>query len=437
MIKRLIYAFLLSKRFETVDKTAAFIANATSEEWITQYQLNRFNTVWEDAWKNIPFYEEWKRNYNLPDAIKNLSELKCWPILTKDDLRNPKLLKRNDAPDPGKCILTGGSTGVPVRLPVWPDTESAISKLVGKSWYGLGPTDRVFLLWGHLHLYGKGLKRSINIWKRRIKDWLAGWTRVSAYDLSRSAMENAYKKMVACKPELVIGYSPSILTLCRINQQHSGELKSVKAVLCSSGPLSRKEKEEISAFFNARVCMEYGSVECGVMAYTHPSDDQYHVFWHTHLVQAVEAKNGEYKNIVTLLSRKYIPLIRYDIGDYLSVDKTKLDVEESVLLIRDVVGRPSEFINFANGVSFFGWAIGDCVKQCDKVINHQLVVDEANNRIIIRVVSLSPLGEEDCSLIRRRIATVVKNTELLTIDFEYVDEIPLAPSGKTIRVIRV
>lgn len=437
MLKKLIYRLLLSKRFEEAAKVGAFLeTKASSIEAIKAFQVERFNEIWKDASKNVPFYGEWKKVYNLPDSINDLSELDGWPILTKQDILTLEKFKRVGVPEPSGHILTGGSTGTPVRLPAWPDTTSATSKIVGKSWYGIGVTDKVFLLWGHLHLYGKGLKRGINILKRRIKDWLAGWTRVSAYDLSKRAMEAAYRKMLCCCPELVIGYSPSILTFCRINREHAGEIKSVKNVLCSSGPLSKAEKEEIANFFGAKVCMEYGSVECGVIAYTHPSDGKYRVFWNTHLVQAVKTPSGEYKNIVTLLTRTYVPLIRYDIGDYLALSGETQQNLACVLQIDDVVGRPSEFIDFRCGVSFFGWAVGDCVKQCEKVINHQLVVDEQNDRLTIRVVVASELRDDDYELIRDRMKAIIMNVERLTVDFESVDTIPLAPSGKTIRVIR-
>ena len=63
--------------------------------------------------------------------------------------------------------------------------------------------------------------------------------------------------------------------------------------------------------------MEYGSVECGLMAHTRPSDGNYFVFWTTRLLQADKQGDGQYRNLVTRLTRTYVPLIRYDIGDYL------------------------------------------------------------------------------------------------------------------------
>ena len=436
MMKKYLYSRFLAKRFRAAREVNALLSRVTTRKDIESFQVARFNEVWRDAWSHIPFYREWKNKYSLPEEISCLEELSCWPILTKVDLINLDPLIRSDAPMPADHIMTGGSTGTPVRLPIWPNPETVLSLAVGRSWYDIGPIERTFLLWGHLHLYGKGVRRCVNIVKRRLKDWLAGWRRVSAYDLSREAMERAYREFASFKPSFVIGYSPSILTFCRINQRHVGQVRSVKTVLCSAGPLSPDEKAEIETFFDARVCMEYGSVECGVMAYTHPSDGKYRVFWNTHLLQVVKDKCGEYRNIVTLLSKKYIPLIRYDIGDFLLLGPEELKRTESILHVDDVLGRPSEFLNFKCGVSFFAWAVGDCVKQCAKVINHQIVVNENNDSLTLKLVTKTPLNKEDERLIRDKISTIVSGCEKLKIEFVEVSAIPTAPSGKIIRVVR-
>ena len=435
-MKSFLYSLFLAKRFRATREVSTLLSRVTKRTDIENFQIARFNEVWRDAWKHIPFYREWKNKYSLPDEISCLDELSRWPILTKTDLINLDPLIRQNAPMPTDHIMTGGSTGTPVRLPVWPHPETAHSLVVGRSWYNVGQRERTFLLWGHMHLYGKGVRRCINIAKRRLKDWLAGWKRVSAYDLSREAMSRAYREFASFKPSFVIGYSPSILTFCRMNQQYAGQVRSVKTVLCSAGSLSSDEKAEIASFFDAKVCMEYGSVECGVIAYTHPSDGKYRVFWNTHLLQAVRDKSGECRNIVTLLTKKYIPLIRYDIGDFLLLGKEELKRTESVLHLDDVLGRPSEFLNFKCGVSFFAWAAGDCVKQCTKVINHQLVVDEKNDSLTLRVVTKTTLDKGDEQLIRDKISTIVSGSEKLKIDFVEVDTIPTAPSGKIIRVVK-
>lgn len=438
----MLYGFLMRKRIAAVEKTAAMMARYPTRTARERHQLERFNAVWKTARENVPFYRAWQVKYGLPDAIGNLCELRDWPVLTKGDLRNLDDFRRKDVAYPRDVCLTGGSTGEPVRLPAWKDLPTGVSQMIGRRAYGIESGDQTFLLWGHEHLYGTGVRRRIAAFVRQFKDWLAGWTRVSAYDLGADALHRAYAKLVRVRPKFVIGFSPAVLAFIRQNAEHAHEVSSVRVILCTAGPLTSDEKQEIIDFFTPipspqspipNLCMEYGSVECGVMAYTRPADGEYEVFWNTHLLQAWKQDDGEYRNLVTRLTDCYVPLIRYDIGDYLDGS----DNEDSVHHMRSVKGRPSEMIRFACGVSFFGALIGDCVKQVSGVIASQIAVDEARDWLEIRVVATRVLSREDLALVSDRFSLVVKGAERLRINAVQVEKLFTTVGGKTPRVVRI
>ena len=427
------YRFLIRKRIEAAERIVTELEGCKTRADKEAYQIKCFNSVWKSARRNVPFYKDWGERYSLPDEIGSLDELEKWPVLTKADLRNLDAFKRSDVPEPKGRVLTGGSTGEPVRLPVWEDKYAGVSQMLGRKRYGVEPGDRTFLLWGHEHLYGTGFKRKINIFKRCFKDWLAGWTRFSAYDLGECAMKSAYEAFSQCRPEFVIGFSPAVLSFVRQNQHGSSKVKGIKTVLCTAGPLTDGEKQEIETFFGAPVSMEYGSVECGIMAYTRPSDGWTETCWNTHLLQAQRQSDGEYKNLVTRLTDCYVPLIRYDIGDYLDM----LDMERSVLLMRSIKGRPSEMLHFACGVTFFGALIGDCVKQIPEVVSSQIAVDEERNVLEIRVTANEGLTSEAFATIKNRFALTVADADRLDVRVIQVDKLYTTVGGKTPRVVRL
>jgi len=433
-----IYRCLMRKRINESEELMRLRRKYTSRFAIEEFQLKRFNEIWKRAFTNVPFYREWKDTYGLPAQISNLSETVAWPVLTKADLRDLTRFVRLDVAMPSGRLMTGGSTGEPVRLPSWGDTRSAISQIVGRRAYGIEPGDRTFLLWGHEHLYGKGLKRRINVLKRCLKDWLSDWIRVSAYDLGKAAMVNAYKVFARFRPKFFIGFSPAVLAFVRQNNDRKGLVDTVKVILCTAGPLSLDEKKEIEDFFGGRVCMEYGSVECGAMAYTRPSDGFYNVFWDTHLLQAQKQADGECKNLVTRLMDCYVPLIRYDIGDYLELDpRNEADDAKSVLEIKSVKGRPSEIVAFACGVSFFGALVGDCVKQVPEVIASQIAVDENANRLELRVIANVTLPEEKLGLIKNRLELTVADMDKVDVKVVQMDKLFMTVGGKIPRVVRL
>lgn len=432
---------LLAKRYDEVLCTAARLRPITGREAIEKYQVEAFNRVWKDAYENVPFYARWMREHGLSESIRSLAELECWPILTKADLRKREDFTRTDCAVPKKTLATGGSTGEPLVIPCWAgggDGGAGVSQWIGRAAYGVLPGDKTFLLWGHQHLYGKGFRRFVNARMRAIKDWISNFVRVSAYDLSESAMKHAMRVFLKAKPKLVIGFTPAVIAFCRHNRDLAGKFKFVKAVLCTAGPLSEDEKAEVEGFFSAKVCMEYGSVECAIMGYARPSDGEYSIFWNTHLLQAVRDGDGEYKNIVTRLTRHYVPLIRYDIGDYLALrDDDREANGRSVLEAIHIKGRPSEIVKFSNGVSFFGALIGDCVKQVADVVSSQIAVDEGGNRLEIRVVAARELAGEDKELIKNRFALTVQDAGTLDFKVVQVAKLHMTEGGKIPRIVRL
>lgn len=405
-----------------------------SEEERRKWQLDKFNEVWRDAWENVAFYSKWKITHHLPDRVSDLKELLSWPIVTKKDFQeNPISYYGRNGVKPTGYMMTGGSTGEPLRLPTLPDDTSGVSMLIGRRAYGISLGDRWLFLWGHRHLYGYGIRRIIAMAKQSLKDRLQNRLRVSSYDLSEDAMLSAYDKMEKWVPDVFGGFSAAVLAFVRTNKaKGNGFMGRLKAVFCTAGPLSDDEQKEISSYFNgAPICLEYGSNDCGVMAYTRSEDSLYHVFWDTHLLQGLEDRNGEVKNIVTRLTHCYVPMIRFDIGDYLDLGRGQDGGLDSVFSFKAVKGRPSDIVRLKSGVSFFGALIGDCVKQISGVISSQTYIYD-DERIEIRVVATRTLSSSEKDLIKRRFCEVANcaDPHLVGVKEIKIGELKRTPAGK-------
>ena len=148
--------------------------------------------------------------------------------------------------------------------------------------------------------------------------------------------------------------------------------------------------------------------------------------------------DGEYKNLVTRLTDCYVPLIRYDIGDYLDVSpEQEQDNVRSVLEICSVKGRPSEMIKFKCGVSFFGALVGDCVKQVPVIISSQMAVDEDNNKLEIRITASRQLDESEKELIKNRLEMTVENVKSVDIRIVQLEKLFTTVGGKIPRIVRI
>ena len=396
-------------------------------------QVDSFNAVWQDAVKSIPFYADWKQRYSLPDSVASIAELSKWPVLEKTDLilHSDKLIRK----DVKKYFesVTGGATGEPLHFRTMPGESDAVSlnKWIGWARMGIYPDSRCFLLWGHRHFYGQGAKSNLKFAWRQFKDWATNNLRMDATNLSQSALRKDVKVLIRFRPECIVAYSASLLALVRSCNEYKERCQAlgVKAVICTAGPLTKSEREEIGEYFNAPVGMEYGSMECGVMAYqTTMTGGRYKVFDSTHLLHKGESDmDGRSQILVTTLTPRYMPLIRYRIGDYM--EDVDLREDGSVCGFSEVSGRTGDLVDLGNGVRFHGYSLMVCAEENPKIIAYQLRVNKSIGKIKFVAQTLSALTGSEKSHICKHAADVASIDPAL-IEVVETDELVKAKSGK-------
>ena len=395
--------------------------------------LDKFNAVWQDAVKNVPFYSDWKTRFGLPDKISHIKELESWPILEKKELmQNRDKLVRNDIEKSHENV-TGGSTGEPLHFRTMSGESDivAANKWMGWARMGIFPDSRCFLLWGHRHGHGQGVASHMHFIWRRCKDWMTNNLRADATNLSMPALRCDVEKLISFRPECVIAYSSSLLALVRscIEYKEQCNRLGIKAVICTAGPLSRSERDEIGAFFNAPVGMEYGSMEAGVLAYQTPmTNGRYKVFDRTHIIHAVPEHAPERSRVlVTKIYPCYLPLIRYDIGD--SIQGAVFDDNGIVIGFDEVYGRMGDEVDMGGGVKFHGQSFMLCAEGNDKIVAYQLRINRRERRVVFVVQSREPLTDVEKSAMRKQ-ASDMSGLAIDAISIEEAQELVKAPSGK-------
>ena len=393
----------------------------------------RFNWVWRDAFEHVPFYAEWKLKHGLPDAISSLAELANWPLLEKKEL----ILNRDKLVRKGVTrfheSVTGGATGEPLHFRTMPGESDivATNKWIGWARMGIYPDSRCFVLWGHRHFYGQGLKSNLKFSWRQFKDWMVNNLRADATDLSLTALRKDVEMLIRFKSECVIAYSASLLALVRSCGEYRERCQGlgIKSIICTAGPLTKSEREEIGAFFDAPVGMEYGSMEAGVMAYQTPmTGGKYSVFDKTHILNTIpEPTTGNSQVIVTKLYPCYLPLIRYKIGDYICGEET--DDSRAVIRFDEVYGRTGDEVDMGNGIKFHGQSFMTCAEGFDQIIAYQIRVNRKKGSVVFVAQTIASLSDDEKAEIRKR-ASHMSGLSPLSIMVEESQELLKAPSGK-------
>lgn len=399
----------------------------TEPEDIRHYQLNALQDQWSAAIRQIPYYQKLVADGQAPQTIESLRQYaQEIPILTKDDIRRaPELFQRAEPPD--YTAQTAGSTGEPLKFGLFRHesvNHTAVNQWVGRLANGMTKASRVFLIWGHSHLLGTGLRGRLRGWVRKQKDAIASYRRVDAYYLSPQIARQYYREMQRFNPEVVIGYSCALDQFALANMDIINPVGVRLVIACAEVFPRPDSRATISEFFGAPVVMEYGGVDWGVGAYEITKSNGYKVFWWSHLLETDD--NGEL--LVTALTRRYLPLFRYRCGDIIEGDQS---VETSILAFDSVKGRVNENIVLSDGFQLHSVALFHCVHQ-ENVRQLQLSV-KGNGDLTLLLVA-PDLDTEGQNRIRRRLSDL--HPALGKMPIKLVGDIPTNQAGKRRWIIR-
>lgn len=342
MTNNLIKSIFYKNKLEILkDRKLNYEIGMYTNEQIIKFQLEKFNKIWENAYRNIPFYKSWKSTYNLPDKIDTISELNNFPVLTKKDIQiNKDLIFKNL--ENYNTISTGGSSGEPTIFPTnKEESEFLFSNIyIGRSWWNIEPLDSTVLYWGHSHLFGSGFKGKINELKRKLADKIINIKRFNAYDMSIDTLKKYLTQLKKENPCVIIGYTSTIYKLAKYVKdlnENIGIKTNLKAVIVTSETVSDADIKLIEDVFKVPCVIEYGMAEAGVISYSKDKSLNMQVFWDSFI--AIKDTNDTL--LITTLYNKIFPLINYRTDDCISI---KEEFETSIIKFNKILGRKKDIL---------------------------------------------------------------------------------------------
>ena len=336
MLRKYLYELGLAIRNNNIYHHYDFLQE--SQTWTIEqlhaHQLNWLKILVKSAYDNCEYYRDKYDGLDVkPNDITCLDDLKKIPIITKEELLNSsKKIQNNKGSDKLFYSETSGSTGKPLvfyRSKDW-DAWHRASIFRGYSWYGVEPWERNGYLWG----FNIALTKRI---KTRFLDWLQNRFRLFSY---KDAEINIFARRLY-DVSFLSGYSSMIYEVAKrinrdTNKRRQYHLKMVKG---TSEKIFDVYQPEVERAFGKKMISEYGSAEGGIIAFECPKGNM-HINMETVIV---EEEDGEI--IVTNLVSSSFPIIRYKLGDYISIDKdTKCACGMQHYIIKDILGRVGKVI---------------------------------------------------------------------------------------------
>jgi phenylacetate-coenzyme A ligase PaaK-like adenylate-forming protein len=421
-------------RKRTSERASAYAIDADSACFSEQLAL--LNRAWDETIAAVPFWSARVASGDVPRRFESLEEFAARvPATDRALLQRERARLVHGARAPEVMRITGGSTAEPVQIPSW-RSEFEFTHLdvwMARAWYGLAPEARQFLLWGHSHLLGSGWRGWINARKREISDRVLGYYRASAYDLAPDAMRRAANALIRFRPALVLGYSVALDRFAAANAGRREALRAagVRLVLAAAeGFPSADSAAALADLFGCPVGMEYGAVETGLVAHTHPTGG-YRVFWRSYLIEA-ERVGAHHRVRVTSLYPRCTPLVRYELGDEIALPAEAADRVASVLRFERVVGRCNDYVVLEDGFTAHSEVFTHAVRMCSAVRAYQIV--QAEGRLALLYTAEADLPAAEARAIRERLARV--HPGLGAIGVERVAALHRTIAGKTPMVLR-
>jgi phenylacetate-CoA ligase len=425
---RLLLSRKLRRDFRAAD--ARSLPAASARDW-ANWQLLAMRQVWADAVADIPHYAQLVAAGRAPREIRTWDDCRAIPVLTRQDIQNqPSAFLRRSGPPEGFSI-TAGSTGTPLRL----GTNQAerdrmrIVKLAAWQEFGYGPSSRLFLIWGHSHLLGTGWKGRFNHARRKLADAVLGYERVDAYRLNRASCVEHAERLLRFRPIGLIGYASALDLFARYTTEFRERFHTLglRFVLATAEPPPRTDTfPRLEDLFGCPVVQEYGGADFGQVAFK-AGATPFEVYSDLNYVECespdADSLHG-HPVLLTTLYPRYVPLIRYRVGDALLVPE-RLPYGH-VLRFDAVAGRLNDVIELGAGDSIHSVSIFHCIHQEAAVQNIQMVLHDDG----IDICLISTEGDKAMleGRLRRRLSQV--HPALARVRFQYVEDLQTTRAGK-------
>lgn len=407
-----------------------FDVSATDDTDTARRQLEGVRTQWADAVADVPYYAQLVTAGQAPASLRDWSDVAAIPVLTRRILqdRAPEFIRRSASP--ASFMTTAGSTGTPLRIGMNQAERDLMRVVKLSAWQAFGyvPSSRLFLIWGHAHLLGTGWRGRVNHLKRRVADAALGYRRVDAYHLSAASCEAYAEELIRFRPLGLIGYASALDLFARYTTRFRDRFRSLglRFVLSTAEAPPRPDTIALLAdHFGSPVVQEYGGAEFGQVAFK-AGGEPFETYSDLNYVEVEAAEADEPQSrplLVTSLYARYLPLIRYRVGD--GIEDPDMMSHGHVRRFDGIAGRLNDIIQLGAGDAVHSVAVFHCIHQ-ERVHNIQMVLRDDGIEVCLVSSETDRAAME--ARIRQRLTQV--HPALAGVRFRYLEDLDTNRAGK-------
>lgn len=409
-------------------------------EQVEAIQQEHLERILAYAYQHVPYYRALFEETGLVKSGRVLLErFQCLPMLDKPTIRANFQALTSDEAGGLKAgeNRTSGSTGEPLVFLQDRDgvrvTGGAVLRLFYE-WHDIEPGDREIKLWGS----ERDLFYQSQLTLGSVREWMSGVKVLNAFRMTPERMREYIETINTYRPKLLRGYSANLFELAQFAEENRLVVRPPQVVISSAGTLYPVLRQKMASVYGCPVYNHYGSRETHNMAMECPEGQGLHISAFTHLIEVLDDQNRpcppgvEGDLVVTSLFNFAMPFIRYRIGDRGALSEDICPCGRGLPLLAKLSGRRVDCFWTREGQivpgEYFIYLLAVHLHE-NPILKFQ-VVQENYDDLCFRLV-LRP-GQHLEPNVRQEIE---EKTRLIMgmncrMAFEYVEDIPPAPSGK-------
>ncbi len=401
-------------------------------------QRKRLADILNHAVETVPYYQRFWSGKTAITEDNAQDVLKSFPILTKNLLRDhfDEFISTKRKPD-ARMVTTGGSTGVPTTILKDPDHVDWLvaAEVLFYEWAGYTPGLKIVKVWGS----ERDVFESTIGFKNKVQNFLMNRDFINTFRLKPSQLPlivEQFKKYQE-KRYLIYGYVESIYLLTKYLMEHDIEIPRPVAILTSAGTLYPEIRKLVIQKFGCPVLNKYGSREINSIACDCPEMNGLHEVPRLNYMeildnQGQDCKPGEIGEIIiTSLTNRSMPLIRYQIGDMAMVAHHECGCGMGFPVINNVVGRTSDIFKTAQGELVHGEFFTHIFYEFPWIERFRIIQQQVDE-FDVEIEDPNHAAEEEKQDVERRVKSQIRTVfgEDTKVNFIYKTELQVPDSGK-------
>jgi phenylacetate-CoA ligase len=402
---------------------------------IQDLQFRKLKALLDHAFRNCPLYSERFRAAGIsPADIKDFSDLRKLPVLTKDDLKTrlQNLVAASFKPEELHRRATGGSTGE--HTPFYRDNHSLQPKHAVEfrfnRWAGWDIGQRL----ASVSVAIQDLAQDITL-KGSLRNWLIDRDKMFfAGNLDEQALASHARNLRAFAPVLIKAFPNPLFILAKYLKDTSADPVRPRGIITFGEPLLVSQRDLFNEVFKCPVFNCYASRECGHHACECENHEGLHIAAESLILEFEKDDKpvapGEPGHIlITDLENYGMPFIRYEIQD-MGVPMTgSCSCGRSLPLMAMEAGRVSDFlISPADGSLVPGASMCHYLIAEGPEVGQVQIIQDARDHLTIRVARKGTYAQRDFHHFEQVLEKIFKGR--MRSSFVQVDSIAREKSGK-------